>query len=147
MRAQAWFLARTPRERVLIVGATVLALCLALWFAGAATRQARHKAGSEWLAAEKTLEAAQQLRPQAGSDRLREDVRGAAEKVGVGLEIGESGSQIVLSVAAAPTTSLLPFLAKLDSEGVGPTAVSVVENADATVQMSATLPAPADASP
>jgi len=147
MTAWAWFSARTARERALIAGAAVLALCLGLWFASGAARQARHTAESEWLAAEKTLEAAQRLKHDGKRDQLRPHLEGRAEKIGVTLDIAESGGQIVLTVAAAPTTTLLPFLAELDSEGLGPTAVTIVENADATVQMSATMPITGNASP
>jgi type II secretory pathway component PulM len=147
MTAWAWFLARTPRERALIAGAAVLALCLALWFASGAARQVRHGAEAEWLAAEATLEAAQRLKARGASGRIGQELRDEAEQSGLGVEIAESGDQIDLTVAAARTTALLPFLAELDTGGLGPSAFTVVENADATLQMSSTFRAPANRSP
>lgn len=147
MTAWAWFSARTARERALIAGAAVLALCLGLWFASGAARQARHGAEAGWLAAEETLEAAQRLKARGGSGRIGQALRDEAEQSGIGVEIAESGDQIDLTVAAARTTALLPFLAQLDTDGLGPAAFTIVENADATLQMSATLPEPANRTP
>lgn len=147
MTAWAWFSARTARERALIAGAAVLALCLGLWFASGAARQARHGAEGEWLAAQATLEAAQRLKARGGRGRIGQELRDEAEQAGLGVEIAESGNQIDLTVAAVPTTALLPFLAQLDTDGLGPAAFTVVENADATLQMSATFPAQANRSP
>lgn len=147
MKGPIWFLARTPRERALIAGAAVLALCLLLWFAGAAARKARETAASDWRSAHQTLDAAQRLKPKGAYGLLAERLQTRAQEAAVGLEVAETGGQVEVTVASAPVSAVFTFLARLDNEGLGPSTLAVVENADATLQMAATLPASEDASP
>ncbi|QBX38368.1 hypothetical protein E4M02_08320 [Brevundimonas sp. S30B] len=141
MRPQAWFLARTQRERVFIACAAAMALCLALWFASGAARQARAAAASDWRSAHQTLEAARRWKPSVAGAPLRTRLQAQADEAGVDLDIAESQGQVTVTVASASTSGLLTFLGRLDAEGLSPSTFTIVENADATLQMVAILPA------
>lgn len=136
MTGPAWWRARSPRERVLIAAAAVLALGLALWLGAAQARRWRIEAEGEMRGARAELALARRVaaRPvPTGAAPVIE----AAEAAGLVLEAAPGRDGLEVSAASASSAQLFGWLAALEARGMGPSSLTVVENADATLQMQA----------
>lgn len=138
-----WLAGRTPRERWMLIGLAVVAGGILVfyglvqplygWRAAAAERRADAIEATRLIAA-----AEARLRPGATSDpaRLAEVAGPLAEAQGLTVELtpGEDGG-LAFSAPQAPTAALFSWLAALeDQHGIEAVAISVTENADATLQ-------------
>ena len=138
-----WLAGRTPRERWMLIGLAVVAGAILLfygvvqplndWRAAAAERRADAAEATRLIAA-----AEARLQPGATSDpaRLAEVAGPLAEAQGLTVELtpGEDGG-LAFSAPQAPTAALFGWLAALqDQHGIEAVAISVTENADATLQ-------------
>ncbi len=138
-----WLAGRTPRERWMLIGLAVVAGAILLfygvvqplndWRAAAAERRADAIEATRLIAA-----AEARLQPGATSDpaRLAEVAGPLAEAQGLIVELspGEDGG-LAFTAPQAPTAALFGWLAALESQhGIEAVAISVTENADATLQ-------------
>ena len=138
-----WLAGRTPRERWMLIGLALIAGGILIfygvvqplndWRAAASERRADASESTRLIAA-----AEARLRPGATSDpaRLAEVAGPLAEAQGLTVELspGEDGG-LAFSAQQAPTAALFGWLAALESQhGIEAVAISVTENADATLQ-------------
>ena len=138
-----WLAGRTPRERAMLIGLAVVAGGILLfygvvqplygWREAAAERRAEAAEATRLIAA-----AEARIQPGATSDpaRLAEVAGPLAEAQGLAVELspGEDGG-LAFSAQQAPTAALFGWLAALESQhGMEAVAISVTENADATLQ-------------
>lgn len=138
-----WLAGRTQRERWMLIGLAVVAGGILVfygvvqplngWREAAAERRADAAEATRLIAA-----AEARLRPGATSDpaRLAEVAGPLAEAQGLAVELtpGEDGG-LAFSAQQAPTAALFSWLAALESQhGIEAVAISVTENADATLQ-------------
>lgn len=138
-----WLAGRTPREQAMLIGLAVVVLGLVVfygvvqplngWRAAAAERRAEAAEATRRIAA-----AEARIRPGATSDpaRLAEVAGPLAEAQGLIVELtpGEDGG-LAFSAQQAPTAALFSWLAALeDQHNIETVAISVTENADATLQ-------------
>lgn len=138
-----WLAGRTQRERWMLIGLAVVAGGILVfygviqplndWRAAAAERRADAVEATRLIAA-----AEARLQPGATSDpaRLAEVAGPLAEAQGLTVDLtpGEDGG-LAFSAQQAPTAALFGWLAALESQhGVEAVAISVTENADATLQ-------------
>lgn len=131
-----WFHARTRRERMLIVVAAGLSLFAALWLAAGQARDYRRAAEQDARLAQADLATAKRVlsapRPQGD---VASRVQAAASAHGVVIEIAQVDGGLDLSIASTSSVALFGFLSDLDAEGLAPSSFTIVENADATLQM------------
>lgn len=138
-----WLAGRTQRERWMLIGLAVVAGGILVfyglvqplygWREAAAERRADAVEATRLIAA-----AEARLQPGATSDpaRLAEVAGPLAEAQGLAVELspGDDGG-LAFSAQQAPTAALFGWLAALESQhGVEAVAISVTENADATLQ-------------
>ena len=138
-----WLAGRTPRERAMLIGLAVVVLGLVLfygvvqplygWREAAAERRAEATEATRLIAA-----AEARIQPGATSDpaRLAEVAGPLAEAQGLAVELspGDDGG-LAFAAQQAPTAALFSWLAALeDQHGIEAVAISVTENADATLQ-------------
>lgn len=138
-----WLAGRTPRERWMLIGLALVSGGILIfygvvqplngWRAAAAERRIDATEATRLIAA-----AEARLRPGATSDpaRLAEVAGPLAEAQGLAVELspGDDGG-LAFSAQQAPTAALFSWLAALESQhGMEAVAISVTENADATLQ-------------
>ena len=138
-----WLAGRTPRERAMLAGLAVVAGGILIfygvvqplngWREAAAERRAEASEATRLIAA-----AEARIQPGATSDpaRLAEVAGPMAEAQGLAVELspGADGG-LAFSAQQAPTAALFGWLAALESQhGMEAVAISVTENADATLQ-------------
>ena len=138
-----WLAGRTPRERAMLIGLAVVAGGILVfygvvqplygWRAAAAERRADAAEATRLIAA-----AEARIQPGATSDsaRLAEAAGPLAEAQGLVVELspGDDGG-LAFTARQAPTAALFGWLAALESQhGIEAVAISVTENADATLQ-------------
>lgn len=137
-----WLAGRTPRERAMLAGLALVAVGILVfygvvqplndWRAAAAERRVEATEATRRIAA-----AEARIRPGATSDpaRLAEVAGPLAEAQGLAVELspGEDGG-LAFAAQQAPTAALFSWLAALQSQhGIEAVAISVTENADATL--------------
>ena len=138
-----WLAGRTPRERWMLIGLALVAGGILIfygvvqplngWREAAAERRLEATGVARLIAA-----AEARLRPGATSDpaRLAEVAGPLAEAQGLAVELspGDDGG-LAFSAQQATTAALFSWLAALESQhGIEAVAISVTENADATLQ-------------
>lgn len=138
-----WLAGRTPRELWMLIGLAVVAGGILVfygvvqplndWREEAAERRLEATEAARLIAA-----AEARIQPGATSDpaRLAEVAGPLAEAQGLAVELtpGEDGG-LAFSAQQAPTAALFSWLAALQSQhGIEAVAISVTENADATLQ-------------
>lgn len=145
---QAWD-GRTRREQrmlavmVLLVAAVVLWLGVVRPMTGWRDEAARDRARSESSLAE-VRSALARLEPASGAETRTADARGlepvlrqTADAAGLQLTTGmDASGRLGFRVANAPTAAVFGWLAGLETtHGLRPVSLSVVENADASLQV------------
>ena len=138
-----WLAGRTPRERWMLIGLALVAGGILLfyglvqplygWRAAAAERRVEAIEATRLIAA-----AEARITPGPASDpaRLAEVTGPLAEAQGLTVELspGEDGG-LAFAAQQAPTAALFGWLAALESQhNIAAVAISVTENADATLQ-------------
>ncbi|MFN3537911.1 MAG: type II secretion system protein GspM [Brevundimonas sp.] len=145
--ARVWWDGRTAREHVMLgVLGGVLALVLAwflilapllAWKAGAADRL--HAAVQTHALAS----AAAGIDPSGGVARSPADIEalltGSAAEAGVAIQVTAEGGGVSFAVESAETARLFGWIATLERAGLTIASLSVLENADATLQAQGTV--------
>ena len=138
-----WLAGRTPRERWMLIGLAVVAGGILVFYGVVQPLNGWREAAAERRAdaaeATRLITAAEaRIQPGPASDpaRLAEVAGPLAEAEGLTVELspGEAGG-LAFSAQQAPTAALFGWLAALESQhGIEAVAISVTENADATLQ-------------
>ena len=145
--ARVWWDGRTAREHVmlgvlggvlvLLLGWFLILAPLLAWKAGAADRL--HAAVQTHALAS----AAAGIDPSGGVARTPADIEAllteTAAEAGVDVQVAVEGGGVSFAVESAETARLFGWIADLESEGLTIASLSVLENADATLQAQGTL--------
>jgi general secretion pathway protein M len=145
--ARAWWDGRTAREHVMLgVLGGVLALVLA-WFLILAPLLAWKAGAADRLdAAVQThalASAAAGIDPSGGVARIPADIEAlltnSAADAGVAVQVTAEGGGVSFAVESAETARLFGWVAALERAGLTIASLSVLENADATLQAQGTV--------
>ena len=145
--ARVWWDGRTAREHVMLgVLGGVLALVLAwflilapllAWKAGAADRL------DAAVQAHALASAAAGIITSGGVPRTPADIEAMltdrASEAGVGVQVTAEGGRVSFAVESAETARLFGWIAALERAGLTIASLSVLENADATLQAQGTV--------
>lgn len=150
-RLLVWYTGRTPRERVLILVAVVLAV-VALFFLvsvpvtdALAAARSRHAdavlALGETRARVDAIKAAQGTRAVPLDSPLDAVIRGRADAAGFALtNVAPQGSdRVQITIASARPGALLAWIAELESAGLLVDTLGTTDNGDNTVAVTMTL--------
>jgi general secretion pathway protein M len=149
---RVWFLARTPRERWLILLMLAIALVVLSWLlvarplvAGLEAARTRHAAAVQRhgaiLAQLAQLENAPRVSVEAASAPLALRIADSATRAGVRLGGSEprGASSVVVSIAAGPPTTALAWLRQLEAQGISVRELTISPAGQGSVTISATL--------
>ncbi|MFN4295386.1 MAG: type II secretion system protein GspM [Brevundimonas sp.] len=145
--ARVWWDGRTAREHVMLgVLGGVLALVLA-WFLILAPLLAWKDGAADRLhAAVQThalASAAAGIDTSGGVPRTPADLEtlltDSAAEVGVAVQVSQDGADTTFTVESAETARLFGWIAALERSGLSIASLSVLENADATLQAQGTV--------
>ena len=145
--ARVWWDGRTAREHVMLgVVGGVLALVLA-WFLILAPLLAWKAGASDRLAAavqtHALASAAAGIDTSGGAARTPSDIEAvlndSAAEAGVGVQVTAEGGGATFTVESAETARLFGWIAALERAGLTIDSLSVLENADATLQAQGTV--------
>ncbi|MBA4001424.1 type II secretion system protein GspM [Brevundimonas sp.] len=145
--ARVWWDGRTAREHVMLgVLGGVLALVLA-WFLILAPLLARKAGAADRLdAAVQThalASAASGIDPSGGVARSPDDIEAllndSAAEAGIAVQMTAEGGGVSFAVESAETARLFGWIAALERAGLTIDSLSVLENADATLQAQGTV--------
>ena len=145
--ARVWWDGRTAREHVMLgVLGGVLALVLA-WFLILAPLLAWKAGAADRLdAAVQThalASAAAGIDTAGGVARSSDDIEAlltdSAAEAGVAVQVSQDGAETTFTVESAETARLFGWVAALEQAGLTIASLSVLENADATLQAQGTV--------
>lgn len=151
--ARGWLQGRSPRERVMLGLMVAVIAALLGWYGvvspGLSWRAAAAERRSEAQARLVRIEAAaERLAPSGEGARDAGEIQALAERMAAAAGIAASFSPaqtggVDFTVPAAPTALLFAWIGQLQVQhGIEPVALTVTENADATLSAQGTLTSP-----